>query len=543
MKLRILLFLLLLSPLGLLKAANEAYSLIPKPASLIAKNGTFVFSKGCMISYPDYKGDSVRDVCQVFAETFEKATGLKLKLTQSKKAHIQLTINSSLPNEAYNLSVHTNKITIESASPVGFFYAFQTLKQLLPRNVMAETFIKQIYKIKCVEIQDVPRFGWRGFMLDEGRHFFGKEEVKRVLDVMAVYKMNRFHWHLTEDQGWRIEIKKYPKLTEIGAWRDSKTLAWGDVKTDGIRYGGFYTQDDIREIVTYARKRFIEILPEIDMPGHFQAALAAYPELSCDPENKHNVWLQQGISTDVMNVASPTALQFTKDVIDELIKLFPFGYIHLGGDECPVDKWKENSLCQALAQQLGTTNYRDLQTHFYHQIKTYVDEKPYNERRKLIFWNEVLHGNTTELDDITIMAWIGADRAALQAAERGFDNILTPQIPYYINRRQSTATTEPATQGRGTETVEAVYNYQPAKNVADSLLSYYKGVQGNFWTEWVTDNNTLEYLILPRLAAIAEAGWTPSHIRQYKDFVKRIQADTVYYDLKHYRYGKHIFVK
>ena len=272
-----------------------------------------------------------------------------------------------------------------------------------------------------MDIEDAPRFGWRGFMLDEGRHFFGKEEVKRVLDLMAAYKMNRFHWHLTEDQGWRLEIKKYPKLTEVGAWRQSKVLGWGDTKPDGQRYGGYYTQEDAREIVKYARDRFIEVVPEVDIPGHSQAAVAAYPEfLSCDPQNEHGVWLYQGVSSDVINVANPRAVTFAKDVIDELIDIFPFGYIHLGGDECPVNKWKDNAACTAQLKALGSDNYRDLQINFYRQLKEYIATKPQNRQRKLIFWNEVLHGNTTSLgEDFTVMAWIGADAAARDAVNRG----------------------------------------------------------------------------------------------------------------------------
>lgn len=543
MKTRILLFVLLLMAVNAVRAADEFFSVVPRPAVLIEGKGVFVFNGKTTINYPEYEGDSIRHVGELFVGLFRKATRLFLKEVKVEKATVRLVMDASLPREAYRLSVASKGIQIQASAPNGFFYALQTLKQLLPRNVMAGVFVKQLYAVKCVDIQDQPRFGWRGFMLDEGRHFFGKEEVKRILDVMATYKMNRFHWHLTEDQGWRIEIKKYPLLTEVGAWRNSKTLAWGDMKPDGQRYGGFYTQEDIREIVAYARERFIEILPEIDMPGHFQAALAAYPELSCEPQKAHQVWLEQGISTDVMNVASPAALQFTKEVIDELIQLFPFRYIHLGGDECPTDKWKENMACRDLAGQLGTTNYRDLQTHFYRQIQAYIASKPQIEQRKLIFWNEVLHGNTDNLKGMTVMAWIGADRAALQAAEQGFDNILTPQIPYYINRRQSPSATEPMTQGRGTETVEAVYKYRPAKDVPSALLPYYKGVQGNCWTEWVTDSRTLEYLILPRLAAIAEAGWTPESRRDYPDFVKRMQSDSTYYQLRHYQYGRHIFTK
>lgn len=360
--------------------------------------------------------------------------------------------------------------------------------------------------------------------------------------MMATYKMNRFHWHLTEDQGWRIEIKKYPKLTETGAWRNSKVLAYGDVKPDGERYGGFYTQKDIKEIVAYAKKKFIEIVPEIDIPGHSQAAVAAYPEfLACDPENKHEVWLQQGISTDVINVANPQAMQFAKDVIDELTELFPFNYIHLGGDECPINKWQKNEECKNLLSEIGSTNFRDLQIYFYKQLKDYIATKPASQQRQLIFWNEVLHGNTRILgNDITVMAWIGANAAAKQAAKQGMNAILSPQIPYYINRKQSKLSTEPMSQGHGTETVEAVYNYQPLKDVDADLQPYYKGVQANFWTEWVTEPSVLEYLMLPRLAAVAEAGWTPQEKRNYEDFKERIRKDAELYDLKGWDYGKHI---
>lgn len=380
-------------------------------------------------------------------------------------------------------------------------------------------------------------------MLDEGRHFYGKEEIKKIIDVMARYKMNRFHWHLTEDQGWRIEIKKYPKLTEVGAWRNSQVLGYGEVKPDGKRYGGFYTQDEIREVVAYAKERFIEIVPEIDIPGHSQAAVASYPEfLACDPEQKHEVWLWQGISTDVINVANPQAVQFAKDVIDELTELFPFGYIHLGGDECPVNKWQKNVACQELLAQIGSTNYRDLQLHFYKQLKDHIAQKPADKQRKLIFWNEVLHGNIKPLgEDITIMAWVGADAAALHAAKQGMNTILSPQIPYYINRRQSKLATEPRSQGWGTETVEAVYNYMPMKNADTSdVQSRYLGVQANFWTEWVEEASIVQYLMLPRLAAVAEAGWTPQERRKYDDFLDRLQSESEYYKLKGLNYGKHV---
>ncbi len=526
--------------------ATESLPLIPLPASAQTGTGVFRLGKSLSATADSYDGDSIRLVLHRFAENLTATTGVKVKEKKSGKASLALKTDASLAPEAYRLQVTGKGVTVSASRPAGFFYALQTLSQLLPsRAVLAGKKDSAVtdWTLPAVSIEDAPRFAWRGFMLDEGRHFFGKEEVKRVIDAMAAYKLNRFHWHLTEDQGWRIEIKKYPLLTQTGAWRDSKVLGWGETKPDGIRYGGYYTQDDVREIVAYARERFVEIVPEVDIPGHSQAAVASYPALlACDPEKEHGVWLWQGVSDDVINVASPAAVQFGKDVIDELTSLFPFGYIHLGGDECPTRKWEANAQCQQRLKQLGTKNWRDLQTDFYRQLKEHVAAKPAAERRRLIFWNEVLHANTETLGkDITVMAWVGADAAAKNAAQKGFTTILSPQIPYYINRRQSKLATEPRSQGHGTETVEAVYAYEPLKGVDEPLRPQYLGVQANFWTEWVEDAPTLEYLMFPRLAAVAEAGWTPQSLRRYPDFESRLQKEAEYYKYMGLSYGKHVF--
>lgn len=524
----------------------DGLSIIPRPAKLVEGNGQFTFGQVTTAWADAYEGDSIQSLLKSFEQEFTSTTGLAFKTSKAAKAALQLRLNPSLKGESYCLTVSKTNVIIEAARPVGFFYALQTLKQMLPtRAVMAGVSVEKgtSMTLPVVEIEDAPRFGWRGFMLDEGRHFFGKKAVKQVLDVMAAYKMNRFHWHLTDDQGWRVEIKKYPRLTTYGAWRNTMTLSWGNTLPDGERYGGYYTQDDVREIVAYARERFIEIVPEVDIPGHSQAAVAVYPEfLACDPDKPHEVWLSQGVSTDVINVANPKAVQFAKDVIDELITLFPYQYMHLGGDECPVKKWEQNKDCQALLKQIGSKNYRDLQIHFYKQLKDYVASKPAQQQRHFIFWNEVLHGNTSVLGkDFTVMAWVGADKAAQEAAKRGLTTILSPQIPYYINRRQSKDIWEPRSQGWGTETVEAVYNYVPMKNVAENLQEKYMGVQANFWTEWVENTPKLQYLLLPRLAAVAEAGWTPQAERSYPDFLKRLQQERSYYDMKGMNYGKHVF--
>ena len=519
-------------------------SIIPLPAKMELKSGEFTLKEKAKVYIADKNG-AFEKVYKRWESKFENSTQIELQQTRNeKRASVAIIQNPKLKAEAYHLSVKTEGIRIEASDAAGLYYALLSLEQLSCVELLAGVKVKNWDRsFPCVEIEDTPRFGWRGFMLDEGRHFYGKDEVKKIIDAMARYKMNRFHWHLTEDQGWRIEIKKYPKLTDVGAWRESRVLAYGEVKPDGKRYGGFYTQEDIKEVVAYAKERFIEIIPEIDIPGHSQAAVASYPEfLACDPEKKHEVWLWQGISTDVINVANPKAVEFAKDVIDELTELFPFGYIHLGGDECPVNKWQKNKECQDLLQKIGSENYRDLQIHFYKQLKDHIAQKPADKQRKLIFWNEVLHGNTKPLgEDITIMAWVGADQAALSAAKRGMNTILTPQIPYYINRRQSKLETEPRSQGWGTETVEAVYNYIPMKGAETTeLQNRYMGVQANFWTEWVEEASIVQYLMFPRLAAVAEAGWTPQEKRKYEDFLQRLQAESEYYRLKGLNYGKHV---
>lgn len=528
--------------------SEASLSLIPLPTHVEQGNGSFVFGNKIKVYADAYQGDSIQWVLNQFEKKLTYSTGKQFKKAKrASGADMQLLLVPSLKAEAYQLSVSPSQVVIRASRPAGFFYALQTLQQLLPSRsvlagVKAPDSIKQ-WTLPVVDIKDEPRFAWRGFMLDEGRHFFGKEEVKKVLDVMASYKMNRFHWHLTEDQGWRIEIKKYPKLTEVGAWRNSKVLGYGKVKPDDIQYGGFYTQEDAREIVKYARDRFIEIVPEVDIPGHSQAAVASYPEfLACDSQNSHEVWRYQGVSTDVINVSNPRAVQFAEDVIDELTEVFPYAYLHLGGDECPVNKWQSNVSCQEQLKSLQSTNYRDLQINFYKQLQQHIAQKPKDKQRHLIFWNEVLHGNTQPLGkDITIMAWVGADAAAKDAASRGFNTILSPQIPYYINRRQSKLPTEPRSQGWGTETVEAVYNYQPLKGVDASLQPHYLGVQANFWTEWVEDASTVQYLMLPRLAAVAEAGWTPQEQRSYPNFLQRLQTEPSFYQFKGVNYGKHVF--
>lgn len=527
----------LVAALMLAAIPSRAADIVPLPSAMTSGEGSFTFPASATYSLPASAGDSISALFGRMLPALEKGAGVKFSPSAGSEATLRITLADTLGAEGYTLAVSPGGITIAASRPAGVFYALQSLRQLLPAKASAPATLPE------TEITDSPRFGWRGFMLDEGRHIFGKDEVKRVIDMMATYKLNRLHWHLTEDQGWRIEIKKYPKLTSVGATRSSRSLGWRAYEPDTMTYSGHYTQDDIREIVAYAKDNFIEVVPEIDIPGHTQAAVAAYPEiLACDPENPHEVWIMQGVSDDVMNVANPAAVQFAKDVIDELIPLFPYGYIHLGGDECPTSKWEKNEACRAQLDSIGSTNFRDLQLNFYRQLVDHINAKPASERRKLIFWNEVLHGNTSMLpQDMTIMAWVGADKAALEAARRGMTTILTPQIPYYINRMQSPLSGEPLSQGSGTETLEAVYSYVPMKDVPAELADKYMGVQANFWSEYVITPEHLEYLMLPRLAAVAEAGWTPQALRSYPDFRKRILTHSDIYRSNGWNYGRHVW--
>ena len=519
-------------------AATSA--LVPQPASVAYADGEFVFSPVTTYSVASFPGDSIAGVFDSLKNDLEKGAGTTFR--QAKKhAVLSLEVNADLAPEAYTLDVTPKGIVIRASRPAGFFYALQTLRQLLPYSF---TPLASQASVPCLSITDAPRFGWRGFMIDDARHFFGKDEVKRVLDIMATYKMNRFHWHLADDQGWRVEIKKYPRLTDVGARRDSKTLGWGELKPDTLTYEGYYTQDDIREIIAYAADRFIEVVPEIDIPGHSMAAIASYPEvLACDPGHPHEVWILQGISADVMNVANPAAVQMTKDILDELIALFPYRYMHLGGDECPTRKWEANKQCIAQLDSLDSTNFRDLQLNFYKQLGEHIAAKPEADRRTLIFWNEALYGNPELLPkDIAIMAWVAADRDARKAAERGLNTILTPQIPYYLNRKQSTQAGEPLSQGSGRENLEIVYKYEPLRNVPAELQDKYLGVQANLWTEYIHTPEHLEYLMLPRLAAVAETAWTPAELRDYTDFRTRIRAQRPMLDTSGWNFCRHEFM-
>ena len=536
--------------------AASNVNLTPVPKSMTVGEGELVLPQSFTILVVG--PDSIAAEAERFAEHMNEVAGMNVLLgdamvnTPSLFVVDYLTGSEALAPEGYTLKVTSTGVTIGATTATGCYYAFQTIKKLLPPHVMAGVPDAKVtsYALPVVDIADEPRFAYRGFMLDVSRHFFELDELKRMIDVMAYYKMNRFHWHLTDDQGWRIEIKKYPKLTSVGAVRSDSYMC--DFKYGGYytkeTYGPyFYTQDEARELVAYARERHIEIVPEVEFPGHACAAVAAYPEFSCWPNGSHSVQVNGGIFSDVLNVANPGAVRFAKDVLDEIVDIFPYEQIHIGGDECPTSAWSGNAECQALMQEKGFSHIRELQSHFVRQLSDHLTSKEGDERRTVIMWNESLSAAGTNVEMIEgtggmMMCWEPNNTypTALKAAKMGMKSIITPQIPYYINRKHCNDPGEPQVAGHGGDNLQAVYNHLPIPNdVPAELHPYYHGIQGTFWTEHVGDNMLLEYLALPRLIAIAESAWSPQAKKNFDDFCRRVAADTVLLNYNKYTYARY----
>lgn len=528
-------------------SADSQINLTPLPKDIQVMTGSLVLPDAfqvCVSGLPD----SLRHEARIFTKQLRHTTGIRIRLSKNKNVLMRLIYKKvSLNPEAYHLKISSEGICLEASTTAGFFYGFQTLKKLLPPHVMAGVVDAGVneYALPLVDIMDEPRFGYRGFMLDVARHFFPVEDVKRILDMMACYKMNKLHLHLSDDQGFRIEVDKYPKLTEIGSVRaysySTDFGATGKRLKSDTEYGPFYySKKDIRELVAYAAERHIDIIPEIDMPGHFAAALAAYPEYSCTPEQKHPVLCDESHTPSILNVVNPGALQFAKDILDELMSQFPYPYIHIGGDECTTQHWEQNSECQDFMKKMGFKHYRQLQSYFTKEMAEHVRKNGY----RLLVWNETITAEGSDLNlikgtDVQVICWTGAEKAARKAAALGLDNILAPQPTYYINRLQSAGKDEPAGPGNGRETLETVYNYDPASNVPVEDLSFYKGIQACMWTEYISKPEHLEYMAFPRLIAVAEAAWSPSEKKNFPDFLERMKKDTVLFDYNHYTYGRH----
>ncbi|MBR3883136.1 MAG: beta-N-acetylhexosaminidase [Bacteroidaceae bacterium] len=555
MKTTKLLTLLLSLCFPLLILANNSINLTPTPKQMTVGEGKLTLPNSFVIETGNLE-DVHCNEAQKFSEHLAKVTGYTISVEkESSNALFKMSLyngGEDLGTEGYTLDVTTEGVSITATTAQGFYYAFQSIKKILPPCVMAGVKDDDVteFSLPILSITDSPRFEYRGFMLDVARHYFEVDEIKRMLDVMSYYKMNRFHWHLVDDQGWRIEIKQYPKLTTVGATRSNSWSVdpeYGGYYTNEPYGPYFYTQEEARDIVKYAKERHIEVIPEIEFPGHACAALAAYPEFSCTPNGSHSVKVDGGIFADVFNVGSPATLQFAKDVIDEIIDIFPYNQIHIGGDECPTSAWENNAECLALKEEMGFSHIRELQSRFVRLLADHVTSKEGDKQRNVIMWNESLSANGTNVDLIkgtngTMMCWEQGkvQPTALQAAQLGMKSIITPWGPYYINRKQSTDPGEPVGAGNGNDDVRATYNYVPVPtDVPAELQKYYCGVQGTFWTEHVQSNYLLEYLALPRLIAIAETGWTPADKKDFDNFCERITADSVLLNYNNYEYGRH----
>ncbi len=523
--------------------AQQFVNLTPTPKEMRVETGTYRLPAQFTIGGTQLP-DSIKAEAQKFVGDFNKsASGCTASFSNKKEGvAIELVHNkalyATLGQEGYKLSVSTNGIRLESATTSGFFYGLTSLKKMLPACVAAGVKDDKVttYELPLVQISDRPRFPYRGFMLDVARHFFSVQEVKKMLDVMAIYKLNKFHFHLTEDQGWRWEVKKYPKLTKVGAVASNTyvtSMEHGAYWTNQ-QYGPyFYTREELKEIVAYAAAKHIEVIPEIDMPGHFSAAMAAYPEFSCNPDGVHRVETWGGVFTDVLNVANPKAVRFVKDILDELMAIFPSKNVHIGGDECPTTAWEHNAECQAMYKKLNLTSYRQLQTHFIAEITDYLKSKG----RKISVWNETVTEKGADLQlmkktGATVYCWVPARKGAEIANSLGLPSIYTVYGPYYINRAPRKEGWMKTLPGNGSDHLKATYEEQPTD------FSHSIGVQGTFWTEHVATPDVMEFLALPRLIAVGEAGWTPQSKKNFNSFVQRMRADTTMLNYGGYSYDR-----
>lgn len=534
----------------LLGEAENMLPLIPYPANLTRNEGTFNLKQLTAITTPAGDG-AVARYAQEFATQLEKTSGIKVPVNPTTAAtSLVMTKDATLAHEAYKLTVNEAGINIAAADSTGFFYAIQTLKQLMPHAIYnrsgASTAID--WTVPCVEIADQPQLGHRGYMLDVARHFFSKTEVKRILDIMATYKMNRFHWHLTDDQGWRIDIPEYPKLAQVGAVRKGSFVnAGGSSKFfDDTEYGRgmYYTLDDLREIVAYAKDLNIEIIPEIDLPGHMVAAVAAYPEFSCDPTKKYEVRIDGGISKDVLNIGKDETIDFLKCVLGHMAEVFPYKYIHLGGDECPTDQWSHNADCLKRVKDEGLAGVNELQSWLVEKLGLYLKEK-YN--KDIICWDELLaHWKSDNTVKPVIMAWNHINKSK-DAADKGFKSIVVPYQSLYFDMMQvplSEVDVNEKYQGgwgdNWVNSVETVYGVNPVASLSGKE-DFCLGVQGNMWTETCNDSVEVEYQLLPRMLALSETGWLPAAKKDFASFYIRLQKNRDILDAKGLTYATHYF--
>lgn len=520
------------------RTLNSDYEIIPKPLDVNSKgDASFLLKDGVAVIYPE-NNQKMQDNAEFLVDYVEKQTGVKLTSHAGMPVDgaICLTLDLSDDNaEAYKLIVNDKRVCISGASEAGVFYGIQTLRKSLP--VAQDINVN----LSAVEIYDKPRFAYRGAMLDVARHFYTVDEVKTFIDMLALHNINRFHWHLTDDQGWRIEIKKYPKLMSVASERKETVVGrWYSGIYDGKPYGGYYTQDELRDVIDYAAKRHITIIPEVDLPGHMQAALTAYPELGCTggPYEVRTIW---GVSQDVLCVGNDFTLQFVKDVLSEVADIFPSEYIHIGGDECPKVRWEKCPKCQERIKSLGLksdakhTKEQRLQSYMIQEAAKYLKEKG----KRIIGWTEILEGGL--VPDATLMSWIG-ESGGIEAAHQHHDVIMTPNTYLYFDYYQSKKVEDEPLAIGGYLPIEKTYNYEPMpKELTEEEQQYIKGVQANLWTEYIPVFSQVQYMVLPRLGAAAEVQWTDPSKKDYKDFLRRVPHLVAVYDCYGWNYATHVY--
>lgn len=520
------------------RTLNSDYEIIPKPLDVNCKgDASFLLKDGVSVIYPE-NNQKMQDNAEFLVDYVEKQTGVKLTSHAGMPVDgaICLTLDLNDDNaEAYKLIVNDKRVCISGASEAGVFYGIQTLRKSLP--VAQDINVN----LSAVEIYDKPRFAYRGAMLDVARHFYTVDEVKTFIDMLALHNINRFHWHLTDDQGWRIEIKKYPKLMSVASERKETVVGrWYSGIYDGKPYGGYYTQDELRDVIDYAAKRHITIIPEVDLPGHMQAALTAYPELGCTggPYEVRTIW---GVSQDVLCVGNDFTLQFVKDVLSEVADIFPSEYIHIGGDECPKVRWEKCPKCQERIKSLGLksdakhTKEQRLQSYMIQEAAKYLKEKG----KRIIGWTEILEGGL--VPDATLMSWIG-ESGGIEAAHQHHDVIMTPNTYLYFDYYQSKKVEDEPLAIGGYLPIEKTYNYEPMpKELTKEEQQYIKGVQANLWTEYIPVFSQVQYMVLPRLGAAAEVQWTDPSKKDYKDFLRRVPHLVAVYDCYGWNYATRVY--
>lgn len=527
------------------KESETTINVIPYPQSVEVGKGTF---KGAGANFNcDQAVDAKSQV--IIKELADKityvsgricsyATPVGLANDCAKVKGFIFLKDANLAEEEYSIDITKANCIVRASSYNGFLYAIQTLKQLTSVNIFGdEPNPAEKFLFPCVKIQDKPRFGYRGMHLDCSRHFFSVEEVKKYLDIMALYKLNRFHWHLTDDQGWRVEIKKYPRLTEIGAFRNGTVIKkdWGS--NDGVRYGGYYTQEQMKDIVAYAGKLGIVVIPEIDLPGHMMGALAGYPELGCTG-GPYEVWTRWGISEQVLCPGKEAMFSFLEDVFTELMDIFPSEYIHIGGDECPKTEWEKCPACQARIKQLGikADGHHSAEQFLQSYVTARVQKFLNDHGRRIIGWDEVLEGELAE--GATVMSWRGTE-GGIKASAMGFDVIMTPNTYCYFDYYQSEDQDKEPFGIGGFLPWDKVYSYEPLEGLNDSQQKHILGVQANLWTEYVATPEHLEYMLLPRMNALSEVQWCVPENKDIERFKAAMEAESFkIFDILGYNYRK-----